>query len=63
MDVLDLDLFEDRDILEQVKQIGSGTQLERRAFLEIDGKKHSLYFDAVEILDTFIALDGKGDQA
>lgn len=63
MDVLDFDLFEDRDILEQVKQIGSGTQLERRAFLEIDGKKHSLYFDAVEILDTFIALDGKGDQA
>lgn len=63
MDVLDLDLFEDRDIQEQVKQIGSRTQMERRSFLEIDGKKHSLYFDAVEILDTFIALEWKGDQA
>lgn len=63
MDVLDLDLFEDRDIQEQVKQIGSRTQMERRSFLKIDGKKHSLYFDAVEILDTFIALEWKGDQA
>lgn len=33
------------------------------SFLKIDGKKHSLYFDAVEILDTFIALEWKGDQA
>ena len=63
MDVLNLDLFEDRDIYEQMKKIGSGTQMERRSFLEIDGKRHSLYFDAVEILDTFIALDWKGDQA
>lgn len=63
MDVLNLDLFEDRDIYEQMKKIGSGTQMERRSFLELDGKRHSLYFDAVEILDTFIALDWKGDRA
>ena len=49
--------------IKQIKQIGTGTGLERRAFLEAGGKKHSLYFDAVEVLDTFISLDVKGEQA
>lgn len=62
MDALDLDLFEDRSISKQEGQMGSKTQPERRTFIEIDGKKHSLYFDAVEILDTFIALEQKGDR-
>ena len=63
MDILSLDLFEDQNREKQMKQIGTGTGLERRAFLEVGGKKHSLYFDAVEVLDTFISLDGKGEQA
>lgn len=63
MDILNLDLFEDHDREKQIKQIGTGTGLERRAFLESGGKKHSLYFDAIEVLDTFISLDEKGEQA
>ena len=63
IDILDLDIFEDRDQKDLLNSIGTGKGLERRAFLEIDGKKHSLYFDAVEMLDTFISLDEKGAQA
>ena len=63
MDILDLDIFEDQDINAKLKQAGTGKGLERRAFLDVDGKKHSLYFDAIEMLDTFVSLDGKGEQA
>lgn len=63
IDVLNLDVYEDREIKELLKQVGTGRGVDRRAFLEIDGKKHSLYFDAVEMLDTFISLRGKGEQA
>ena len=63
MDILNLDIFEDHKLEEQLRQIGTGSGLERRAFLDIDGKKHSLYFDAVEMLDTFIGLKEKGEQA
>ena len=62
MDILNLDIFDDQDRSAQIKQIGSGKSLERRAFQEIDGRKHSLYFDAIEVLDTFISLDEKGAQ-
>nr|WP_142411901.1 hypothetical protein [Clostridium sp. Marseille-P7770] len=63
MDPLDFDIFEDRDQKKQLDSIGTGRGLERRTFQEINGKKHSLYFDAIEILDTFISLDGKGAQS
>ena len=63
MDILNLDIFEDHKLEEQLRQIGTRSGLERRAFLDIDGKKHSLYFDAVEMLDTFIGLKEKGEQA
>ena len=63
IDVLNLDVYEDREIKELLKQVGTGRGVDRRAFLEIDGTKHSLYFDAVEMLDTFISLRGKGEQA
>ena len=63
MDILNLDIFEDHKLEDQLRQIGTGSGLERRAFLDIDGKKHSLYFDAVEMLDTFIGLKEKGEQA
>ena len=63
MDPLDFDVFEDRDQKKQLDSIGTGRGLERRTFQEINGKKHSLYFDAIEILDTFISLDGKGAQS
>lgn len=37
--------------------IGTGQRLERKVFVETsDGKKHSLLFDAIELLDTFISL-------
>ena len=36
----------------------SGQGLEREIFIETgDGKKRSLYFDGIEIMDTFVALD------
>ena len=63
IDVLNLDVYEDREIKELLKQVGTGRGVDRRAFLEIDGKKHSLYFDAIEMLDTFISLRGKEEQA
>lgn len=63
MDILNLDTFEDRDFDSQIKQIGTGKGMERRAFLDVGGKKRSLYFDAIEVLDTFISLDEKGEQA
>lgn len=62
MDILDMDIFEDKNISEQTRQIGTGKGLERRVFVEVGGKKHSLYFDAIEVLDTFISLNVKGEQ-
>ncbi|MCI5596737.1 MAG: hypothetical protein MR380_08545 [Lachnospiraceae bacterium] len=44
-------------------KIGTGQGLERKVFIRtMDGKTHSLLFDAIELLDTYIELeDGKED--
>lgn len=63
MDTIDLDIFEDNDINKQLKLIGTGQGLERRAFVDVDGKRRSLYFDAIEMIDTFISLDEEGHKA
>lgn len=42
--------------------IGSGKSLDRKTFVRTaDGKKRSLYFDAIEMLDTFIPLEEQGE--
>ena len=39
-------------------KIGSGSRLERKTFIQTaDKKKRCLYFDAIELLDTFIAIE------
>lgn len=61
----DISLEAYQDIYREMSwdQIGTGQGLERKVFIRtMDGKTRSLLFDAIELLDTYIALeDGKED--
>lgn len=61
----DLDLLGYQDIFVPVdySKIGTGDQLERKTFVRtMDKKKRCLYFDAIELLDTFIPIEEQGEE-
>jgi len=56
----DLDLLGYQDIFVSVdySRVATGESLERKTFVETaDGQKRCLYFDAIEMLDTFIPIE------
>lgn len=64
MQIGDLDLlgYQDIFVTMDMSGIGSGKSLDRKTFVRtVDGKKRSLYFDVIEMLDTFIPLEEQGE--
>ncbi len=58
----DMELLGYQDIFTEIDyskvKIGSGSHLERKTFIQTaDKKKRCLYFDAIELLDTFLAIE------
>ena len=45
-----------RDFNLDKEKIFTGAKLEIPAYIELDGKKHSVIFDAIELMDTYISL-------
>ncbi|NLZ83991.1 MAG: hypothetical protein GX915_10050 [Clostridiales bacterium] len=63
IDELSLLGYQDIFIEMQVDDIGKGRGLERKAFVKtFDGRKRSIFFDAIEMLDSYIVLGKEGDE-
>lgn len=45
-----------RDFNLDKEKLFTGAKLEIPAYIELDGKKHSVIFDAIELMDTYISL-------
>lgn len=60
IDELNLIGFQDIFAESDLSKVGTGKGQERKSFIQTkDGEMRSLFFDAIQLMDTFIALDGE----